>query len=650
MRNQHKTALLAAISVSALTLVSACGDSDDGGAPTPPPAPAPAPAPVMQSVMASGVITGFSSVAVGGETYEVDNETEVEIEGQPPMMGDDSGLKLGMNVDIEATETNGERVAEKISYDEDLRGPARDVMPSATDMSIGTFTVVEQLVTVDANTIFDDDIGDNDANPGIDIRDLDPANFPGNAPIVVEVSGFPTETGFLATRIDRVNAAAGDIGDPNTDDDELEVKGFVDSVAGDGSSFVINGATFLVTGATMFDAGLAADASLVGVFVEVKADIDPSDNLVAVRVEREDDDIDDVEEGDEFEIEGLLQSVDTVSDPNVIVINGVTIPVADASSLVSRVGKRVEIKGAFDANGVLVISQTKLEIENNVRTRDLATGADASALTVTTRLGLTIQATTDSRVEDKSADDGDQLTPAEFVGRVMNGDEIRARGFIDQGSVVWTRIERESGGDPECRLRGPVETGSISDPSFSIQGVTIDTTGLGDAGFKDANDVAIGRSDFFSNLQEGDVVGAKSDSAGAGCALGTLSTMTDGEVSFEPDDGVEGDAGGDDGGGNGGGGNGGGGNGGGDGGDAEVSGAVANLSGDTFMVAGVTVTVTDDTLIDSSIVEAARGVELGDADLRFGDLPETLAELLSNGDLVEVTLDADGNAVKIEDL
>ncbi|GAB4537024.1 MAG: hypothetical protein Tsb0010_16390 [Parvularculaceae bacterium] len=263
-----------------------------------------------------------------------------------------------------------------------------------------------------------------------------------------------------------------------------------------------------------------------------------------------------------------------------------------------------------------------------------------NGLTITTRLGPAIQATTDSRVEDKSADDGDRLTPAEFVGRVMNGDEIRARGFIDQNAVVWTRIERESGGDQDCRLRGPVEAGSIGDPSFSIQGVTIDTMRLGDAGFKDANDVVIGRADFFSNLQEGDVVEAKSDDAGAGCALGTLSTMTDGEVSFEPDDGVEGDAGaggGDDGGGGGGAGD-------------EVSGAVANLNSNTFTVAGVTVTVTDDTLIDSSIVEAARGVELGDADLRFGDLPETLADLLSNGDLVEVTLDADGNAVKIEDL
>lgn len=54
-------------------------------------------------------------------------------------------------------------------------------------------------------------------------------------------------------------------------------------------------------------------------------------------------------------------------------------------------------------------------------------------------------------------------------------------------------------------------------------------------------------------------------------------------------------------------------------------------------------------LIDDSIVEAARGVELGNADFRFGDLPETLGQLLADGDIVRVDVDSNGNVVRIED-
>jgi hypothetical protein len=111
-------------------------------------------------------------------------------------------------------------------------------------------------------------------------------------------------------------------------------------------------------------------------------------------------------------------------------------------------------------------------------------------------------------------------------------------------------------------------------------------------------------------------------------------------VSFEPEDGIVG--------------NGDGGTGDGTGGnpDLELQGTVRNLdaTANTFTIGGQTITVTDDTLIDGSIVEAARGVELGDQDFRFGDLPETLDQLLSDGDLVGVQTDGQGNAVLIEDI
>jgi len=617
-------------------VLSACSESGSP-APTPIAAPPPPPPATATSVSATGVITGFGSIFINGVRYEFVNGTIVSVEDENDVVGDDTLLRLGMRVRIRATETNGDRVADRIEFDDDLRGPADNISPDASDPTIGTFTVIGQTVTVDGNTVFDDDVGDNDGVPGIDIRDLDPANFPGNAQIVVEVSGYPTETGVIATRIERVNAAAGDIGKPGVAGDELEVKGFVDDVAADGSSFTINGATFLVSG-TIFEDGLGANSDLIGVFVEVKFDIDAAGDFIAIKVELEDD-LDGAEQDDEFEIEGILQSVDTIDDPDIIVINGVTIEVTDASSLVAHIGVKVEVKGSFNSDGILVINETEVEVENSIRTEDRITSIDTTAGSFTTRLGLVITPTADSRVEDEVGADGDQLSPAEFISRLVNDDYIEARGYPDgAGGVIWTRIEREDEDGRQCELRGPVEAGSISDPTFDILGVTINTTGLGFDDFEDADDMGIGRTDFFNQLQAGDVVEAESDNAGVGCTTGSLSTMTDGEVSFEPDDGVAGteppNQSADD-----------------NDNNDKVAGAVRNLNAtnNTFEIAGRTITVTADTLFDDSIVEAVRGVELGDADLRFGDLPETLDQLLSNGDQVTVKVDASGNAILIED-
>ena len=350
--------ILASLLAASMT---ACGGGGGGGgnASAPPTGSAP-PAPQPSGITASGVITGFSSVFVNGARYEVEGDTVVSVEDEQDVSGDDSILRVGMKVRVEATEEDSVRTASRIEYDDDLKGPARNVTPNATDPATGTLTVLRQSVIVDANTVFDDDVGDNNGDGSIDIRDLTLAS----GEVVVEVSGLPVEDGFLATRIDRDNAT----GVPGVDDDEYEIKGFVDSVAADGSSFTINGATFLVTegaGGTIFDDGLSADGSLVGIFVEVEADEDTNGDLLAVSVEREDQigdtdndgDFDDDDREGRFEIKSILTSVDTTTDPHTVVIGGTTLRVADASSLEGLQGTLIELKGTFDENGVLVIEE-----------------------------------------------------------------------------------------------------------------------------------------------------------------------------------------------------------------------------------------------------------------------------------------------------
>ena len=513
--------------------LAACGGSSgngssDGGNNNPPPSNGPV------SVTSIGSITGFGSVFVNGTRYEVGASTRIAIEDQPEMMGDDSALRLGMKVRVTAIDDNGMRTASLIEYDDDLKGPIESITPNGDDPTIGTFEVMSQTVTVDADTAYDDDIGNNDGIAGIDFRDLQVGMF-------VEVSGYPTEDGYLATRVDRELDALGNdpsFGDPMVDDDEVEVKGYVDAVADDLSTITVAGVLFVVGPNTVYEDGLVLSQDLVGTFVEAEADIVGGD-YVLVKLEQEDlFDLDDRE--GEFEIEGVLEAVDTVSTPNTFTINGTTIPVNNAAPLEALVGMRVEIEGSFDANGVLILREAHEEEEDNVRTEDLVDTVDTSVPSFTTRLGLVITPTGNSRVDD-DATDAERLTAQQFVDALQPRDRIEARGFEDgSGNVVWSGIEREElaalNDDLECELRGPVESISGDETAFSfvIQGVEIQTGRMQEDDFKDQNELPIGRAEFFGRLQALPVVEAESFEGDEFCMTGMLDAR---ELEIEGPDG-----------------------------------------------------------------------------------------------------------------
>ncbi len=484
-----------------------------------------------------GTVTGFGSVYVSGVRYEVDGNTVVSIEDQADVRGDDSPLALGMKVLVTAEDNNGNRVAQRIEYDDDVEGPIDGVFPDGDDPSIGVFTIAGLEITVDGKTVFDDDVGDNDGEPGIDIRDL-------AVNMVVEVSGYPTETGFLATRFDRENDNDGnepEVVRPDVDDDELEIKGFVEAIADDNSNITINGIVFLINGATVLDDGLLLNDELIGRYVEVEADI-VGDDYVAVEIEAEDlfdmDDDGDNDYEDEFEVEGILQAVDTDSDPNTITVNGITVPVRDASAYAGLVGQLVEVEGRFDANGVLVIDEFELEDEDNVSIEDNVASVDVDGGSFTTRLGITIAPTGGSSVEDDAGyGDDEDLTPAEFLSRLQIGDRIEAEGYADGSAVTWTSVDREATAAMNtefyCELRGPVESIAGDAASFSIDilGVTVLTDMIQEADFETDDDFSgVGRAAFFAALQEGSIVEAESFDGDMYCMDGTLEAE---EIEFE---------------------------------------------------------------------------------------------------------------------
>lgn len=524
--------------LAAAVSIAACGGGG-GSSPANPPAATPNPDPVIVApptpaapapvtVTAIGTITGFGSVFVNGRRYEIAPSTVVAVE-DGIRTGDDSELRMGMKVRISADDDDGARTATRIDYDDDVEGPIESISPNSEDPTVGTFVILGQTIEVVSRTTFDNDVGNNDGNPGVDFRDLEVG-------MIVEVSGYPSSNGFLATRIDR---------DDDGDDDDFELEGFVEAVADDLSSVTVSGIEFLVTSDTELDDDIVIGPELVGAYVDIEAEL-VGGEYIAIEIDREDDlYADDDQRNDHIEIEGVLQAADAASTPNSFTINGATIETVDASALERLVGSFVEIEGEFNDDGLFVIDEVEREVEENVDTSDNVASIDTDNGHFTTRLGLQITPTGASRVEDDTTDDDidDRLTPDEFIGRLQVGDRIDAEGFDNgSGEVVWTSVEREAAfmdnDESDCSLTGPVESVSSDASNFSlvIQGVSITTGRMADDDFE-VDDGDSGRAVFFDALEVGSIVEADSFDGAESCMSGMMDAE---ELELdEPDDGFD---------------------------------------------------------------------------------------------------------------
>jgi hypothetical protein len=599
------------------TLV-ACGGGGGGSSDT---------ATTSSDVTSSGTITGFGSVIVNKVRYATTSARVVRDDGtliDDSPSDDDLKAILGEGniVKVRGTRTDDSNgIANTITVDDETVG---DIEIGSIDDTNFTFVVNGQTIFVSPDTIIDDSIIGNSATADAAFGTLNTTlDLLLTGVVRVEVAGFPVQGGIQATRIEDFNgsttAGTGELGS-NVD----EIKGFVSNLGAD--SFQINDTIVSFGAGTIFDDDftLAADQ-----LVEVHGSTTGPTTFDAIRIELEDDLFDDDFSG-EFEVEGVIQSiVPDGTGGGDVTINGTTVTVADISALSE--GLRIEIKGVLQSNGNIVITRVQDEAEDNIRTEDLVISADASSFQ--TRLGLNIEPSDRTRLEDDTIDNDDNLSLADFLANV-NGQRVEARGFPLSGTTAWTRAEIEDSNDLDCSLRGPAAdiTGSVSDFTFKIEGVTIDVSQVSDNNFEGANDQPIGRQNFFDQLTAGIIVEATSDANGIGCVVGTLTAR---EVEFEPENTVLFDDSGTT-----------------TGLDNEVFGVVTIITNASFVLGGETISVTDDTLIDDSIVEDARNEELNTGDLPLGGLPETLPDLLNDGSLYVVVVDRSSGspvALQIED-
>ena len=445
--------------IGAAALVAACGGTagpnvagiDRTGAPS--------------AAFAYGSISGFGSIIVNGVRYNTSGAT-FTIDDSP---GTEAELEVGDVVLVEGTLSSSGTTgtATSVTFGDNVEGPI-SAKPDAS-----TLIVLGQTVRITADTSFDDSIV--------------PASIDGLAVTdVVEVSGFVDSNGdILATRIELKTPGPGD---------DFEVTGIVSGHDAGAMTFMINALVVNYSGATLdndFPGGVITDGDLV----EAKGlTINQAGELVATEVDYEEDQI--VGNADDHvEIEGLITRFNDATDFDVsgfpvTTNNGTTFEGGVAGDLGLNV--KVEVEGDLNAAGVLVADDVDIRRNSVVEIEGLV-DSPPSAGTVTV-LGITIRVDSLTRIEDKR----DDVEPFR-LSDIVAGDFIAVRGSEDPnvpGEVLAARLEREDGMIDDTILQGIVE--SVAEPSITILGVTIDTSNVLDADFRDVNEQPIGSAGFFT--------------------------------------------------------------------------------------------------------------------------------------------------------
>ena len=470
MKAMRELAILT--SLLALAAASGCGGSSSGGgsdAPNPPP---PQTGGISGIGTAIGPISTFGSVVVNGVHYHTSSST-FTIDGTSVT---ESDLKVGQVVVVQGTISDdlASGTANTVTTDDNVTGPVDSI-----DLALSQLVVMGQLVLVNAETSFDDNIS--------------PASLEGLvAGDIVEVSGFFTAGGDSeATRIEKKPAGT-----------QLEVHGIVSGQNATNFMFAINGLQVDYSSATLND--FPSNQISDGDFVEAKGNsIGAGGELVADIVELESSGING-NEGDHVEVEGLITRFVSDTDFDVagipVTTDGTTVFVGGVAADLG-LNIKVEVEGELDANNVLVADKVDIRRGKVVRSVAIVDSVDAANSSLV-MLGITFTIDELTRLEDKSDADIRPLT----INDLNAGDYLEIRGTefpAGSGQIQATILERD---DPDTRtiLQGFVE--SISNPVLTVLGVSIDTTG---AVFRDQNNNVISADEFFNQVAVNPLIKAR---------------------------------------------------------------------------------------------------------------------------------------------
>jgi Domain of unknown function (DUF5666) len=348
-----------------------------------------------------GPITGFGSIIVGGVRFD-DSSARVEDADGSGRSRDD--LRLGMRVEVEsgaiADDGSGGRAATatRVRFASDLIGPV-----TAADAQGQQLGVIGQTVRITAATVVD---GASGGAASLALGDI------------VEVHGFPSADGYVATRIERRSPAPA----------AFRVRGLVSDLAP--PTLRIGSQTFDLT-ATGVPAGLAN-----GQFVRLTiatAQVAGRWPVTAISAEARR-----VEDRDEAEVEGLITSLTSATR---FAVNGIEVDASaarfeDGTSGVV-LGARVKVRGR-STGGTLIAASVDLRSDDDafnegVDLREVITDLNIGTQTFRVR-GITVFYGNGPEFRDGSASD------------LANGRRVRVRGTLsaDRTRAIATRIEFEN--------------------------------------------------------------------------------------------------------------------------------------------------------------------------------------------------------------
>jgi len=382
-----------------------------------------------------------------------------------------------MTVKVSGSFNGSTNRAANIVHEDTLEGPVTSV-----DVANSQFAVLGQTVLVDDTTKFDS---------GVSLNNLAAGN-------IVEVSGFVKADGVVvASFIERKSSAPACTAG-------CEIKGVVKNHDHATTRFEIGGLTVIYDNATFInEMPVPAGSNWNGIFVEVKGTgyDAATTTLTATKVEPENEGIGNVV--DEFEVEGFVTQAGTPSG-NIIDFTIGTTPVRTTANTEFRggtvdeivVGAKMSAEGRFDGSTLIA---KHVKFHESVRLEGDIETIGTNSLTLKGLPGITV--TVNSQTDFK-ANGG---TTINNLSDLAINNHIRVRGRVSgTNSVIATRIQLRSP-DNDLDLQGPVQT--VSDPTVTILGVTVDTTGV--TQFEGVDGGPMNRGGFFAAVRVGTLLKVK---------------------------------------------------------------------------------------------------------------------------------------------
>ena len=433
---------------------------------------------IVRTGIMVGPISNFGSIVINGVTYSTD-DASFSINEMP---GVESDLDVGQTVTVRgrigSSLLNGN--AMEIFYNDNVKGPIDSV-----DLATGSLSILGQPISVDESTSYDESIPDGSIE-GLQIGDL------------VEVSGLVDSSGqTAATRISAIPVGS-----------QFEILNTIGSVNSVEQTLSINAA--VIDFSTAMLEGIPGGQLQEGMLVEVQGvGFSADGELVASRVIKRTAGITG-NVNDRVEIQGFVTDFASVTrfsvGSNKVKLTPDTL-FEDGESVDLGLNTRLEVEGAFDAMGVIEASVVKFYHPPVIRIEAPISALDPSVSSLEL-LGISVEVTVETRMEDKSDQEDDPLTLQQL--NLHDYVEIKGTQKVDGGFQVRATLVERNDPDERVTLQGYPEV--ATEPAIRILGVDCETA---EAQFFSPSGEPISASEFFDQVDELSLVKVRGVQIGA---------------------------------------------------------------------------------------------------------------------------------------